>query len=236
MFQTTNTMRKSFVLHLDALVILNKMPDDIAGKFIKILYQYNTDGTIPDMDFALEMAVIPFINQFIRDKEKYELVSEKRKESGSKGGKQKVANATNCNQNVANVADNDSVSENDSKSDNVNVKNMPPPEILDSTYLATKYMPVFECGRQYFVNPTYSKAMEILCMQNGLTVVGLKHLAMKFNSHRDLEGKGQATTNEWAKHFRFWVQDPKRKAAENEQKEVKGNGLSAELNKEIFGI
>lgn len=111
-----------------------------------------------------------------------------------------------------------------------------PTEILEAMFLSTKQMDVLDCAKQYFIHPRYQRAKEILQMHNGVTEIGLKHIAVKFNDHRHLEGKGTTTVEEWAKHFRFWVQDPKRKAAENEQKEVKGNGLSAELNKEIFGI
>ena len=108
--------KKSFVLHLDSLCILERMSNEQAGEFIKAIYQFQVGNELPKLDFAIEMAVVPFLNQFKRDAVKYEEVSEKRKEAGSKGGKQKIANATNSKQNVANVADSD----NDSVSDNKN--------------------------------------------------------------------------------------------------------------------
>lgn len=64
-------MPSSFILHKDSLSVLEQMPDDFAGKFIKAIYQYQITGEVPEMDFTLKMAVIPFINQFKRDIENY---------------------------------------------------------------------------------------------------------------------------------------------------------------------
>lgn len=108
--------KNSFVLHLDSLSILDEMPDEMAGQFLKILYKFKNTGELPKMDFAMKIAVTPFVNQFRRDDEKYGNTVEKRSLAGSKGGKQKVANASKSKQKVANVAESDSVSDNDSES------------------------------------------------------------------------------------------------------------------------
>jgi hypothetical protein len=109
--------QKSFILHQDSLVILEKMTDEQAGKFIKILYYFKKTGELQELDFAMEMATTPFFNQFKRDKIKYNNVCEARKLAGSKGGKQKVANASKCKQKVANLAENDNDSDNDNEND-----------------------------------------------------------------------------------------------------------------------
>lgn len=105
--------RKSFVLHKDSLDILPDLTDDQAGKLFKAIYAYQIDEEIT-LDQIVKMVFLPFKNQFIRDDSKYIETCERRAIAGSKGGKQKVANASNCKQKVANVAD--SVSKSDSKS------------------------------------------------------------------------------------------------------------------------
>lgn len=82
-------MKKSFILHLDSLVILDKMTDEQAGKFIKLIYEYQKTGKIQKLDFAMEMAITPFLNQFKRDSEKYESTVERNRRNGSKGGRPK---------------------------------------------------------------------------------------------------------------------------------------------------
>jgi len=113
--------KNSFILHQDSLVILDKMTDEQAGQFIKIIYKFHKDGESNlKLDFAMEMAISPFLNQFKRDKIKYKNVCEARKLAGSAGGKQKVANASKSKQKVAKLAENDS--DNDNDNDNVKEK------------------------------------------------------------------------------------------------------------------
>jgi hypothetical protein len=83
-------MRKSFLIHIDSLKILEKMTDEQAGVFIKKIYEYQNTGSIKDLDFAMEMAIIPFLNQFERDNEKWKIKAEANKQNGSKGGRPKT--------------------------------------------------------------------------------------------------------------------------------------------------
>lgn len=108
--------RKSFVLHKDSLDILPDLTDEQAGKLFKAIHSYQIGDDLT-LDQITKMVFLPFKNQFIRDDEKYQETCERRAIAGSKGGKQKVANASNCKQTVANVAD--SVSKSDSKSKSV---------------------------------------------------------------------------------------------------------------------
>jgi hypothetical protein len=115
---TTQPINKSFILHLDSLVILDKLSDEQAGKIFKSIYSYQKTGEITTLDFALDLALTPFLNQFTRDDKKYQITCERRREAGAKGGKQKLANASKSKQSVANLADSDSKSDSDSKKDN----------------------------------------------------------------------------------------------------------------------
>ena len=111
--------RKSFVLHKDSLDILPDLTDEQAGKLFKAIHAYQIDDE-SSLDQITKMVFLPFKNQFIRDDEKYLETCERRAVAGSKGGKQKVANASKCKQKVANLADSDSNSDSDSDSDSVN--------------------------------------------------------------------------------------------------------------------
>ncbi|MCE2688212.1 MAG: DUF6291 domain-containing protein [Rickettsiales bacterium] len=112
--QTINS-RKSFILHKDSLDILNKLSDEQAGKLFKSIHFYQKKQEIPELDFALDLVFTTFLNQFRRDDENYKITCEARKLAGSKGGKQKVANASKCKQKVANLADNKSESKSSSE-------------------------------------------------------------------------------------------------------------------------
>jgi hypothetical protein len=117
---TNQNNRKSFIVHKDSLVILDEMSNEQAGIFIKSIKFYQEKGCLPELDFGLKMAITPFINQFQRDEEIYKKTCEARREAGSLGGKQKLANASKSYQKVAKVADNDSKSKSESESESEN--------------------------------------------------------------------------------------------------------------------
>ena len=125
--------RKSFVLHIDSLEILDDLTDDQAGVLFKAIKAYQNDDEFY-LENIVKMVFIPFKNQFIRDNDKYTKTCERRAIAGSKGGKQKVANASNSKQKVANVADSvskkKSDSKNNSKSDSDSKK-----EVIDFSLL-----------------------------------------------------------------------------------------------------
>jgi hypothetical protein len=106
--------RKSFVLHIDSLDVLDDLTNEQAGTLFKAIKAYQNNDDF-ELDSLTKIAFSPFKNQFARDGEKYAKTCERRAIAGSKGGKQKVANASKGKQKVANVAD--SVSKNKSDSD-----------------------------------------------------------------------------------------------------------------------
>lgn len=77
--------KKSFLLHIDSLDILDDLTDEQAGLLFKAIKAHQkSEGFI--IDSIVKIAFSPFKNQFIRDDDKYENICAKRAESGSKGG------------------------------------------------------------------------------------------------------------------------------------------------------
>ena len=105
--------KDSFILYTEQKAIIDKLTDEQAGKLIKAIYEYVATNKMPQLDSILDLVIIPFTTALDRNKEKYEETCKRRALAGTKGGKQKVANASKCKQNVANVADSDNDSDND---------------------------------------------------------------------------------------------------------------------------
>ena len=108
--------RRSFLLHIDSLDVLDELTNDQAGMLLKAMRDYHNDEEM-QLDPLIKIVFSPFKNQFNRDTLKYQTTCERRANAGSMGGKQKVANASKSKQKVANVAENDNVSKNDNVND-----------------------------------------------------------------------------------------------------------------------
>lgn len=111
--------RNSFILHLDSLVILDEMTNEQAGIFLKSIKQYQITKKLPELDFGLKMAITPFINQFIRDDEKYLNIVERNKINISKRWSKNTTGTTGIPK-VTKNTDSDSKSDSDSESDSKN--------------------------------------------------------------------------------------------------------------------
>jgi hypothetical protein len=109
--------RRSFLLHIDSLDVLDELSNEQAGMLLKAMRDYHNDKETT-LDSLTKIVFSPFKNQFNRDSLKYQTTCERRAKAGSIGGKQKVANASKSKHKLANVADNKNV--NDNVNDNVN--------------------------------------------------------------------------------------------------------------------
>jgi len=108
--------KKSFLLHIDSLDILDDLTNGQAGVLFKAIKAYQHDEEFL-LDSVVKIAFSPFKNQFFRDDEKYTETCKRRAIAGSKGGKQKVANASNSKQDLANLADTKNKNKNKTKND-----------------------------------------------------------------------------------------------------------------------
>jgi len=168
--------RKSFLLHIDSLDILEDLTIEESGQLFNAIRLYQLGEETP-LKGVVKIAFSPFRNQFIRDIEKYQLTCKRRAEAGSKGGKQKVANVANaskCKQKVANVAEskNKSDSKNDSDSDSKNIKTLVVGTPVDSV--------IFEywkavMGKDNSVKPTAGRMSKIKArLKDGYTEEQIK--------------------------------------------------------------
>mgnify|MGYP003634343514 CR=1 FL=1 len=114
--------KKSFVLHVDSLLILDDLTDEQAGKLIKSMLSYYRDESVEGLDQLTKIALRPFINQFSRDNKKWGERAERSRANGLKGGRPKTQEVTNKPSGLSglNKEPKEPVSVNVSVNDNVN--------------------------------------------------------------------------------------------------------------------
>lgn len=119
-------VKKSFVLYCDYREHIRLLNDAERGQLFAALFDYIIDGKENDLSPMAKMAFSFIKTQLDRDSEKYAQKVNKRKEAGKKGGiakaqnAAKLANASFATNSLANLADNGTVNENDTVTDNVN--------------------------------------------------------------------------------------------------------------------
>ena len=112
-------MKNSLVIYYDILEQLEDFTDEQFGHLLRAVIKFDMTGQEPKFTGEMKVAFKCMKPILIKNKENYNEICEKRRIAGSKGGKQKVANATKCYQNEqmqTSVADNDN--ENDNDNDN----------------------------------------------------------------------------------------------------------------------
>lgn len=120
-------IKKTFILYLDNLNVLDDLTDEEAGQLFKAIKQYQIERKT-DLKGLMKAIFTPFQTVLDKDDVKYEQTCEQRRLAGAKGGRKKaenlanLANAKFAKKNVANLADND----NDNDNENDNDINYPP--------------------------------------------------------------------------------------------------------------
>lgn len=87
--------KKSFILYADLIKVVDKLPDDVAGKLFKIVLKYVNDQEVCIDDILLEIAFEPIKNQLKRDLKKWENLKEKRSKAGKISAEKRKQNSTN---------------------------------------------------------------------------------------------------------------------------------------------
>lgn len=128
--------KKSFILHLDSLNILDEMSLEQKGILFDAIYKYQL-GIEVELDFSMKMAFAPFKNQFIRDNEKYTEFTDRQRVNGSKGGRPKnpknpslISETQKTLNDSGSVNESENVNESGSGSIVQNPNHFPPPPPL----------------------------------------------------------------------------------------------------------
>ena len=121
-------MKKSFILYIDSLEILDHLTDEQSGKLFRAIRDFN-NGIEPELDFGLKMAFLPFQNQFKRDLEKYNSQCEINRANGRNGGRPKKTELTEPviqkpiqTESKQKNHDNDNDNENDNENENETIQ------------------------------------------------------------------------------------------------------------------
>jgi hypothetical protein len=130
-------MKKSFLLYIDALEVLNVLTDEQAGQLFKAIRAYQLEIEV-ETDPIIKIALASFIQNFKRDNEKYLMIVERNRANGIKNSKLKHKTQRNpVGPNGAHsspfVTDNGNDSDNDIVSDSKKKKPIkkenPPPTL-----------------------------------------------------------------------------------------------------------
>lgn len=95
-------MKDSFMLYANALDVLDLLTDEQCGQLFRAIRDYVVGKELQELDQATRIAFCSIKNQLDRDREKYEAICEKNKESGRRGGRPKKADGFSENPNKPN--------------------------------------------------------------------------------------------------------------------------------------
>ena len=77
--------KKSFLLYLDYEEHFSLLTDEQAGQLIKVIFQYEKTGEIPEIEGVIKMAFSFIKSQLDRDSIKWKEETKKRSDAGKKG-------------------------------------------------------------------------------------------------------------------------------------------------------
>ena len=124
--------KKSFILHLDSLDVIDELNDQQIAELFKAIIDFQKTGKT-NLKGLMKVVFIPFKNQFLRDNNKYDSKCETNKINGSKGGRPKLTQDNPTKPKLTqrlngkpkkpyndNDSDSDSKNDSDNKNDSVN--------------------------------------------------------------------------------------------------------------------
>jgi hypothetical protein len=142
--------KKSFLLHIDLLPTVEKLPDNKAGRLFKMILEYVNDKNPQTEDLLIQVAFEPIKQQLKRSLKKWEETLQKRSEAGKAGmakrwhSEESITPDNTVKKPITKITD--SVSVNGSVSVNVS----------DNKYRRAFAAPSLEDVRKYFAENEYS--------------------------------------------------------------------------------
>jgi len=129
--------KKAFILYHDQKGIFDKLPDEVAGKLIKHIFNFVNGEQEEISDLLLEIAFEPIKKSLERDMAKWDKQLEQRRLAGKRSAEVRKRNATTVNDRSISSTDNVSVSVSDSVSVKENKEYSD--EIKNFTHYVFKY-------------------------------------------------------------------------------------------------
>ena len=173
--------KKTFIFYSDWINMVREMPDADAGALLKHVLGYVNDEN-PITDNTLVKMAFGHMKPLIKtDLKKWDVIREKRKEAGAKGGKRTQANAKQIQANAKQVQP---------VNDNVNV------DTINSIY--AKFVVEVKAGG-------FDSRIESMYMRLKIKHGSLTPLLIDFKNHLIEENREHKTTEELFLNFKNWV-------------------------------
>ena len=194
------TERKSFVIHIDSLDVLDDLNNEQKAQLLDAIRSYHLGDEI-ELTGLMRAIFKPFENQFKRDNEKYLSIVQRNKENGKKGGRPKEEEPKEPTgfsglPKEPKKADSDSVSVNDNDSVNVNVSKKEEKEI-------SAFSPP---SLEDFLNHVYDLEQRLNCKFD-YAVAKSKFFAWEEDGWRDGNGKQIKNWKSKISHnSKYWIE------------------------------
>lgn len=212
-------MRKSFIIHMDSLVVLDSLTDEQAGQLFKKIYDYNKPKEPNETQITqsvnqiIDLVFIPFKAQFDRDSAKYEAVCERNKKNGMMGGRRTqrtqsppVAPDSKSDSDSKKDSDKDSDKDNDSYFEEFAETEQPikPPRYIDQISPVPKHKN--EAIKTFDRNTLWFESLKMCCKPITLHEDQIVNLMDEFITFCNATGKNeQRPEQEIKKHFTNWL-------------------------------
>ena len=222
--------KSSFILYTDYYEQIELLTIEQRGVLLTACMLYQLGRELPEMDPITKMAYMFISADIRRNNEKYETIVERRREAGSKGGKQTQANRANAtfatfasnsenkqNQakqaNQAKASDNDNENVNDNGNGNVDV---PEKENEKDDGTITPSVPLKGEARGKFQKPTLSEIREY-CIERGNSVS-----PEEFFDFYESKGWmiGKSPMKDWRACIRTWERNQRNQSGSNRYADI----------------